>query len=188
MQVETKTTLNNFKQELKALGKAIRETKEAFKEKQRSNTSTYRDEMDLHSMRRDFRHRHVAYCLFRGRSLAQVDSGQGLSKALVQYYQDSISPNPYLGKLYCIARKDLSKSQQGIQAGHAMAEFILRHPETHWDNGILVYLKASKEELESLLQELGSRATPFYEEDLGGELTAIAALGIPRQASSFQLM
>jgi len=39
-----------------------------------------------------------------------------------------------------LVRKDLSKSQQAVQAGHVVAEYLLRGPRTVWDNGTLVYL------------------------------------------------
>jgi len=48
-------------------------------------------------------------------------------------------------KLFVLVRRDLSKSQQGIQAGHALAEYLLRGPSTFWENGILVYLSVKDE-------------------------------------------
>ena len=49
-------------------------------------------------------------------------------------------------KLYVLVRKDLSKSQQAVQGGHAVAEYLLRGPSTAWPNGTLVYLGVRNED------------------------------------------
>ena len=83
-------------------------------------------------------------------------------------------------KLYIVTRKDLSKSQQAVQAGHALAEFLLKN-KTEWDNGTLVYLSVpDKDILKCLTLKLKKdniAYTKFVEPDLGNELTAIASLG-----------
>jgi hypothetical protein len=48
-------------------------------------------------------------------------------------------------KLFVLVRRDLSKGQQAVQAGHAVAEYLLRGPATFWENGTLVYLSIKDE-------------------------------------------
>ena len=83
-------------------------------------------------------------------------------------------------KLYVITRTDLSKSQQAVQAGHALAEYLLKN-NTLWGNGTLVYLKVKNEkELKSLTKLLKYDRVPFTsfkEPDFNDQLTAIASLG-----------
>ena len=74
-------------------------------------------------------------------------------------------------KLYVIVRSNLSKSQQAVQAGHAVAQFLLENRETEWSNGTLVYLKSR-----SLRPYLRRKHTAFFEPDIGNEMTAIATL------------
>ena len=84
-------------------------------------------------------------------------------------------------KLYVVVRKDLSKSQQAVQGGHALAEYVLRNRDDDWDNGTLVYLGIRDEnELISLTKKLECdriRHISFREPDIGDQMTAIASLG-----------
>lgn len=81
-------------------------------------------------------------------------------------------------KLYVIVRKDLSISQRAVQAGHAVAEFLLRGPLSRWTNGTLVYLGVKGlRQLENLKYKLDLYDIPyteFKEPDIGNEVTAIA--------------
>jgi hypothetical protein len=83
-------------------------------------------------------------------------------------------------KLYVLVRKDLSKSQQAIQGGHAVAEYLLRGRSSSWDNGTLIYLAMHDEEdLRSwgeIFDIMGAWCVPFREPDRNNELTAIAVL------------
>lgn len=83
-------------------------------------------------------------------------------------------------KLYVVVRKDLTKSQQAVQAGHALAEYLLKNKCT-WDNGTLVYLGIKdKHNLKSLTYSLFDNKIDyelFCEPDLDGEPTALASLG-----------
>jgi hypothetical protein len=86
-------------------------------------------------------------------------------------------------KLYVVVRRDLSKSQQAVQAGHALAQFLIDCPNSGWTNGTLVYLKGPNghDEMMSFfknISEIGSVwHVPFYEPDLDNEITALAILG-----------
>lgn len=84
-------------------------------------------------------------------------------------------------KLYVVVRDDLTPAQKAVQAGHAVAEFLLKHKETQWDNGTLVYLKAhNKIALLNVWERLcdtRNEKIAFYEPDLSDEITAIACLG-----------
>lgn len=77
-------------------------------------------------------------------------------------------------KMFVLVRNDLSKSQQGVQGGHALAQFALEHPDRfkEWGNSTIVYLKVDHQFLESLKTKNPSSA--FYEPDIGNELTARA--------------
>lgn len=81
--------------------------------------------------------------------------------------------------LYVIVRKDMPKSAQAVQGGHALAQFLLTH-HTTWKNGTLVYLSANNEEhLSDIKNSLGEEklSAEFREPDMGDSLTAIAVLG-----------
>ena len=81
-------------------------------------------------------------------------------------------------KLYVIVRKDLSISQRAVQAGHAVAEFLLRGPFSRWKNGTLIYLGVKGliqlENLKLKLNDHGITYVEFREPDIGNEVTAIA--------------
>lgn len=79
-------------------------------------------------------------------------------------------------RLYVLTRKDLSKSQQAVQAGHAVAEYLLKYPSTKWDNGTLIYLGVQDEnELIDWYKNIPSKRKVYFKEpDRNNEMTAIA--------------
>lgn len=82
-------------------------------------------------------------------------------------------------KLYVIVRKDLSTSQQAVQAGHAVAAFLLDGLFfRRWNNETLIYLGVKGlTQLENLKRKLdfnGIHYTEFREPDIGNQVTAIA--------------
>lgn len=95
-------------------------------------------------------------------------------------------------RLYVIVRGDLTKSQQAVQAAHAVAQFCLsnsnystlepgRRPEMLWKNEFLILLKAK--DLTDLaiwrekIRAKGCKWAEFKEPDINNETTAIAAWG-----------
>ena len=80
-------------------------------------------------------------------------------------------------KLFVIVRKDLSISQRAVQAGHAVAEYLVNGPI--WKNQTLIYLGAkSLNHLKNIISKLefeGIDYTEWREPDLNNEITAIAS-------------
>ena len=77
-----------------------------------------------------------------------------------------------------LVRKDLSESYQAVQAGHAVAEWLLC--DQTWENETLVYLGVDNEQdlvdWKEKLNYKNIKYAEFREPDIGNELTAIAAL------------
>jgi len=82
-------------------------------------------------------------------------------------------------KLFVIVRKDLTTSQQAVQAGHAVAAFLL-HGQffRRWENETLIYLGVKGLiQLENLKRKFHYNDISFVEfrePDLNNETTAIA--------------
>ena len=81
-------------------------------------------------------------------------------------------------KLYLIVRRDLTPSQTAVQAGHAVAEYLLHSRFSRWQNETLIYLGVKGlKQLEFLKYKFDCNEieyTEFREPDLNNEVTAIA--------------
>jgi hypothetical protein len=95
-------------------------------------------------------------------------------------------------KLYVLVRKDLSVSQQAVQAGHAVAEYLLHGPRTNWKNGTLVYLGVrNKIDLEYWTEKFDRKNIEwvgFREPDMADELTAVSVIGNDRVFNKLDLL
>ncbi len=65
--------MNLLKNELKAKAAEIRKTRVELKELQRSGQIAGHHQYSLISLKRDYRHRHIAYSMLRGRSYEQIE-------------------------------------------------------------------------------------------------------------------
>ncbi len=83
-------------------------------------------------------------------------------------------------KMYVLVRKDLDTSYQAVQGGHALAEFLIKNPDTQteWSNGTLIYLGVkNEEELERWIYKINKKNinyAKFREPDIGDQITSIA--------------
>jgi hypothetical protein len=173
-----KTQIAKLKQELKDLASQIRATK---KLRTKENNGYV---LGLNEMRQTFRHKHVAYCLVRGRALEKCDSGKKLDMDKVTWVINSMNPEKEKNhKLYVVVNSELTPSQQAVQSGHAVAAFLKKHPHTQWSNGYLIYLK-DKPSMNSgnllngwLEYRMLMQYAEFKEPDLGDKVTAYACFG-----------
>jgi len=82
-------------------------------------------------------------------------------------------------KLFIIVRKDLTNSQMAVQAGHAVAAYLLHSHFFRWKNETLIYLGVKNlNQMERLKYRLDEEEIPyieFREPDLNNEVTAIAS-------------
>ena len=79
--------------------------------------------------------------------------------------------------LKVVVRRDLTPSQQAVQGGHALAQFLLHH-NTEWKNETLIYLgvKGRYQLLNIMdkLEWLEINYAQWCEPDMNNELMAIA--------------
>ena len=87
-----------------------------------------------------------------------------------------------MAKLYILVRNDLRSNYQAVQAGHAVAEFMMEYPGL-WNNETLIYLKIKDEDEAKTwnvrFAEWGAAQVPFSEPDMENEITAVAVLSTP---------
>ena len=75
---------------------------------------------------------------------------------------------------------------QGVQAGHAVAQWLLEHPNQTWNNSYLIYLGVEEYQLERWMFKLDLKKieySKFIEPDVGNKITAIA-IQLPEEYSN----
>lgn len=84
-------------------------------------------------------------------------------------------------RLYVIVRANITRSQQAIQCGHAVAKFVKEYPDV-WPNRTLLYLRVgSEEELVALHEQLKliSQNVVIYKDPSWDSFTAVGVFGSP---------
>jgi hypothetical protein len=83
-------------------------------------------------------------------------------------------------KSYVLVRRDLSKQQQAVQAGHGLAQFLIEHGAKGWVNGTLIYLKVDSEQMlleyEEKLKQRGLPTSRFVEPDIDWQVTSVCTI------------
>ena len=183
-----KTQIKKMKQQIKEIASQIKQQKQ-LRKKSHPHYDKFIGEWSLLLLSRKVRHLHVAYCLLRGRTLEQVDSGRNLDMEYVNWLIKAANPDSK-EKLYVVVNKDLPISQQAVQSAHAVTEFLKRNPNTLWDNGYLVLLK-DKPYRNNDMRHFGPprnyqhEYVEFKEPDLNNATTAYASFG-PDATISFK--
>jgi len=93
-------------------------------------------------------------------------------------------------KLYVLIDQRYNPSYRGVQAGHAVAEYMLATAKeiNGWKNQTLVYLVTDKLELDFRMMTKGELfCVPFYEPDVGGKMTAFACYTDAKFLSKYEM-
>ncbi len=77
-------------------------------------------------------------------------------------------------RLYVLVNKKLSPVYGCVQAGHAVAQWLIDNPQQEWNNEYLIYLYADTNKWYKKLMNLGIDFSAFFEPDLNYTITAIA--------------
>jgi len=185
-----KTQIRALKLNLKQIAKEIRNQKNVRK-KSHPHHDVYKGDSYVLYLKDEFRHKHVAYCLVRGRSLEQIDSGVKLDMDRVNWIIKTMQPDSK-EKLYVVVNETLTPSQQAVQSAHAVAEFMRKNPHTQWSNGYLILLKSTPGYGGNMrgYKLAGSEYAEFIEPDLENKVTAYASFGpeVERLMKNYKLV
>lgn len=89
--------------------------------------------------------------------------------------------DPRPPRLYVVVRSNISRSQQAIQCGHAVAKFVKEYPDV-WPNRTLLYLRVADEEsLLSLYEKIKSLSQNhvIYTDPSWNTATSFGVFGSP---------
>ena len=185
--------LKELKSELKSLAEKIRIKRAEYKAAQRAGTPAYSPDHLSYT----YRHKHIVYCLLRGRTREQIENkvndhnkpDEDYIQELLDGYKNHVAiltgtlprqePITTLKRLYVVVDETLPYRYAAAQAGHAIAEFMLKNPtpmlgKSPWANEVLILCKAPYSTIKRYAEQ--QKWTGFSEPDLGNRLTAVAAV------------
>lgn len=79
-----------------------------------------------------------------------------------------------MNRLYVLIDKSLDPIYGCVQGGHAVAQYLLEHPDSTWKNNYLIYLSCDINKWKNKLNIRGLDFSEFVEPDLDNKLTSIA--------------
>lgn len=137
-------TINDFKREISELVKAQKVAKRI-----NHQSEVYRNRGLLHAM-------YVAYYILKHKLVGDAQ------EAYYKQVLDSWKKLKFNGWYGC------------VQGGHAVAQWLLEHPNQNWNNNYLIYLYADLDKWRVRLDLTNKDYSIFREPDLNNQLTAIA--------------
>ena len=81
---------NPVKEALKKIVPQIKQAKLDLKDAQRNNTADWKTFRNVYVLKKEFRHKHIAYCLVKGRKYEEIEQpleGNEPSFPLIEHYQ-----------------------------------------------------------------------------------------------------
>ena len=91
-------------------------------------------------------------------------------------------------RLYVLISNKLDSIYGCVQGGHAVAEWLLTHPNQEWNNNYLIYVSADVDKWKSRLNIMNIDYTEFKEPDLDYQTTALAVLNNDKMFKKLKLI
>lgn len=91
-------------------------------------------------------------------------------------------------RLYVLISNQLSPVYGCVQGGHAVAQYLLDHPDQQWNNQYLIYVYADVEKWKKRLDFYHIDYSLFNEPDLNNQLTALAVEDDGRMFKNLKLV
>lgn len=91
-------------------------------------------------------------------------------------------------RLYVLISNKLDSIYGCVQGGHAVAEWLLTHPNQEWNNNYLIYVSADVDKWKDRLNIIKVDYTEFKEPDLDYQTTALAVLNNDKMFKKLKLI